>query len=102
LVELVNLESTVYGEVSPVAPVRIAEAKGDPDAAVRTRRKMIFANGTDIQAVESPVWDGDKLGAGDVLTGPGLIEEVTTSIVIEPNWEAKLQDTGVYVLRRSA
>jgi N-methylhydantoinase A len=99
LVELVNLESTVYGEVSPVAPMRIAKTEGDPAEAIRARRKMIFANGSGIEAVDSPVWDGDKLGAGDVLTGPGVIEEVTTSIVIEPNWEAELHETGVYVLR---
>jgi len=101
LVELVNLESTVSGEVNPVAPMRIAKAKGNPGRAIKTRRKMIFADGNGIQVVEAPVWDGDKLGAGDVLAGPGVIEEVTTSIVVEPDWEAKLQDTGVYVLRHS-
>jgi N-methylhydantoinase A len=102
VVELVNLESTVSGSVSPVPPMRAPTAKGDPSAAVRARRKMIFANGRGIEALESPVWGGDTLGVGDILSGPGVIEEVTTSIVIEPNWEAELQESGVYVLRHLA
>ena len=30
--------------------------------------------------------------------GPAVIEEVTTTIVIEPDWTAELHETGVYLL----
>ena len=38
------------------------------------------------------------LGAGDRILGPAVIQEVTTTIVIEPGWTAELDPTGVYVL----
>jgi len=102
VVELVNLESTVSGVVSPIAPIRVAKAKGDASAAIKSRRKMIFTDGADIAAIDSPIYDGDKLGAGDRLAGPGVIEEITTSIVVEPDWEAELHESGVYILRHQA
>ncbi len=102
VVELVNLESTVSGVVSPIAPIRVAKAKGDSSAAIKSRRKMIFTDGGDIAPIDSPIYDGDKLGAGDRLAGPGVIEEITTSIVVEPGWEAELHESGVYILRHQA
>jgi N-methylhydantoinase A len=45
-----------------------------------------------------PVHDGGKLGAGDVVTGPAIIEETTTTIVIEPGWRAELHASGSYVV----
>jgi N-methylhydantoinase A len=42
------------------------------------------------------------MGAGDTLHGPALIEEVTTTIVVEPGWTVSLHETGVYVLTADA
>jgi N-methylhydantoinase A len=44
------------------------------------------------------VYTGELLGAGDRIAGPAVIEEVTTTIVIEPGWTAELAPSGVYVL----
>ena len=32
------------------------------------------------------------------IKGPAIIEEVTTTIVIEPGWTAKLDASGSYVI----
>ena len=40
------------------------------------------------------------LGAGASIAGPAIIEEVTTTIVIEPGWTAKLDASGSYVITR--
>jgi N-methylhydantoinase A len=34
------------------------------------------------------------------IAGPAIIEEVTTTIVIEPGWTAKLDASGSYVITR--
>jgi Hydantoinase/oxoprolinase C-terminal domain len=61
--------------------------KGVPPAkAVVGRRKAIFA--ADGKLIDTPVYDGSKLGAGATIKGPAIIEEVTTTIVIEPRWSA--------------
>ena len=97
-VEVVNVESTIVGRVDRPARLRIAAGKGAATAQ-KGQRPMIFSPlGT---AVPTPVYQGDLLGAGDHIAGPAVIEEVTTTIVIEPGWLADLHETGVYVLTRS-
>ena len=93
-VEVVNVESAVSGRVDQPARMVIGTGAG-PDQAVKTHRPMIFdASGT---AHRTPVYDGAKLGAGDRIHGPAVIEEVTTTLVIEPGWTVELDRGGVYV-----
>ena len=40
--------------------------------------------------------------AGDRITGPAVIQEVTTTIVIEPGWMAELDASAVYVVTQVA
>ena len=96
-VEVVNIESTLYGHVDKPQPPRVK--KGVPPVkAVVGRRKAIFA--ADGKLTDTPVYDGSKLGAGATIKGPAIIEEVTTTIVIEPKWSARLDVSGSYVITR--
>lgn len=95
IVEVVNLESALYGLVEKPDPVSLAKG-GNPDAALKGTREAIFS--VDGKRQRVPVYDGEKLGSGDVITGPAIIEEITTTIVIEPHWQADLHDSGSYVL----
>jgi N-methylhydantoinase A len=98
-VEVVNLESTIYGRVEKPRPPRL-ESGVAPDRAIKERRGMIFSNGG--EPVESPVYDGGALAAGSEIAGPAVIEEETTTILLEPGWRAKLHESGVYVLTHEA
>ena len=95
IVEVVNLESTLYGLVDKPEVASLA-AGTDVDAAIKGSRNAIFSADGTSQRV--PVIDGDKLGAGSVVTGPAIIEEITTTVVIEPGWQAELHESGSYVL----
>ncbi len=95
VVEVVNLESTLYGLVDKPEVATLA-AGTDVDAAIKGSRNAIFSADGTSQRV--PVIDGDKLGAGSVVTGPAIIEEITTTVVIEPGWQAELHESGSYVL----
>ena len=94
-VEVVNIESTLYGHVEKPQPPRVKAGVAAAKALVG-RRKAIFAG--DAKPVNTPVYDGSKLGAGATIKGPAIIEEVTTTIVIEPKWTARLDVSGSYVL----
>ena len=94
-VELVNLESAIYGRVDKPSPPRIEGGVG-PDEAVKEMRDMVFS--ADGSAVAGPVYNGAVLRAGSVVEGPAIIEEDTTTIVIEPSWRAELDLRGTYVL----
>ena len=95
VVEVVNVESAITGRVDRPKRMTVAPGRGAQSAVAGTRQ-MIFA--TDGTARETNVYTGAKLGAGDRIQGPAVIEEVTTTLVIEPDWTAELHASGVYVL----
>jgi N-methylhydantoinase A len=96
-VEVVNIEATIYGLIDK--PKTPALRRGRPPRdTIKAHRKAIFAaNG---KSVRTPVYDGTLLGAGATIEGPAIIEEVTMTIVIEPDWTAKLHSSGSYVISR--
>jgi len=98
-VEVVNVESAIAGRVDKPARMSVADGTG-AHGALRGTREMIFS--AEGLKHETPVYDGALLGAGDQITGPAVIQEVTTTLVIEPGWLAELHDSGTYVLTRRA
>ncbi|NGQ91402.1 hydantoinase/oxoprolinase family protein [Rhodobacter sp. HX-7-19] len=95
VVEVVNVESAIWGQVDKPKRMSIAQGAGADKALVGTREMIFTADGV---ARSAPVYAGDLLGAGDRIVGPAVIEEVTTTVVIEPDWTAELHESGVYVL----
>jgi N-methylhydantoinase A len=95
LVEIVNIESTVYGKTALLPPPQLDKG-GKQSLAVKTHRQMIF--NADGSATLTPVYDGELLGAEDQIQGPAVIEEPTTTIVVNPGWTARLDDSGTYVI----
>jgi len=96
-VEVVNLESTLYGRIEKVRPPRLA-AGGAAEQALKGHRDAIFDQSG--KATSTPVYDGARFGAGARIHGPAIIEEVTTTIVIEPGWTSVLHESGSYLLTR--
>lgn len=100
-VEVVNIESTVQGLIDKPKLPKLARGK-PVEKTLKGHRKAIFeASG---KSIRTPIYDGAALGAGAVIAGPSIIEEVTTTIVIEPGWTASLHESGSYVItkRRAA
>ncbi|MDA5093715.1 hydantoinase/oxoprolinase family protein [Aliiroseovarius sp. KMU-50] len=98
-VEVVNVESTIAGHVDKPKRMTIAAGTGAHETLKGTRPMVFNADGV---AQDTPVYDGAAMGAGDTLHGPAVIEEVTTTIVVEPGWTVNLHDSGVYVLTADA
>ena len=90
-----NVESAITGAVDKPARMTSAPGKGAHSALKGTREMIFTADGI---PHETPVYEGAQLGAGDRITGPAVIQEVTTTIVIEPGWMAELDASAVYVV----
>lgn len=97
VVEVVNIESTVYGLVDKPGRMTIAAGTG-AGTALKAHRDAVFS--ADGARVRTPIYDGGRLGAGDVVAGPAVIEEVTTTIVVEPGWTARLDASGSYLISK--
>ncbi len=60
-VEVVNIESTIYGRIEKPRAPRL-EGEGSPELALKGHRPAIFdASG---QATSTPIYDGSRLGVG--------------------------------------
>src|SRR5438105_3271964 len=46
---------------------------------------------------KTAIYDGPQLRAGQKLTGPAIVEERFTTIVVPPGWTVKLDKLGTYV-----
>jgi N-methylhydantoinase A len=70
----------------------VPSAEGALESAIRSRRPAWF----DGRFEDTPVYDGDRLGAGHRIDGPGIIEERFTTIVLYPGQTAELDRHGNY------
>jgi N-methylhydantoinase A len=75
-------------------PGRLAEPGdvGDPSQARKGMRPVHFGH----DFVDTPVYDGPALGPGAAITGPALIEEPFTVVVVAPGSSLTLDEHGSY------
>src|SRR5256714_6029321 len=75
-------------------PGRLAEPGqvGDPELARKGTRPVHFGHGFG----DTAVYDGSRLGPGAALTGPALVEEPFTVVVVAPNSSLTLDEHGNY------
>ena len=63
----------------------------------KAQRRAIFANGT----ADVPVFDRFALALWQEVAGPAIIEERETTIIILPQWTAKVDELGCIVATRN-
>jgi N-methylhydantoinase A len=81
-VEWVNLRVTGIG---PIRKPEVREvAKGAGADAARTGTRRVYFD----EWVDTPVYDRAALGAGDVVAGPAVFEEFSSTVPLHPGFEA--------------
>jgi len=83
---------------APRRPVNLAahaQASGSVEAARRGSRRCLF----DGQAVETPAYDWDRMEPGHKLTGPALIDDKTTTVLVVPEFTCEVDAYRNLVLR---
>ncbi|MBI4291160.1 MAG: hydantoinase B/oxoprolinase family protein [Betaproteobacteria bacterium] len=85
---------------APRAPFSLPEAgrssSTDAGGALKRRRTCRFGG----RDVDTPVYDGEKVLAGNVIRGPAVIEETTTTVVIPEAYICSVDKHKNYVLTR--
>ena len=107
----------MYGRSDPAMPVTIEEIKlhavgkrrpfempsqplgtEDPVQAFKRKRSVYFKVLDGF--VETPCYDGERLVHGNVITGPSIIEETKTTVVIPPDCRVDVDGYGNFLMRR--
>ena len=94
-VEIVTFRAIAVGKLAK-ATLR-APAQASRPAKKAKRRAFDGQNWCEVT-----VWDREALGAGDVITGPAIIEEAFATHWISRTWQAKLAAGGALIARRIA
>jgi N-methylhydantoinase A len=66
------------------------------DKAIKGRREVYFADINDYRATDT--YDGDFLEYGMTVTGPAVIEQKNTTVVVFPGQQLEVNRFGDYVL----
>lgn len=93
--ELVSIRLSVIIK-NEVGEARIHSADGKEKSKDRTRDTLLHGNG---ELTETPVYMGDEIEAGDIIKGPAIIQEKTTTIVVPANDSLSLHAEGYYLLQ---
>jgi len=94
-VEWVNLRVTGIGPIRK-PELRKAERGAGAESARTDTRDVYFDDW-----VETAVYDRARLGAGDVVTGPAVFEEFSSTVPLHPGFEARVDEYGNLVIRRN-
>ncbi|KUO75217.1 MAG: 5-oxoprolinase [Desulfosporosinus sp. BRH_c37] len=92
--EVVNLRLTAIGIVDKPNFNKFAYQGTESDHALKTKRKAYFEGGYQ----EVQVYDGLKLNNGNIVIGPAIIEQPTTTIIVTPDFNIKCDDFNNYVM----
>jgi len=95
--EVLNLRVTAIGKIRRFKLKKQPYGGKDPSKALKDRRSVFFAEYNDF--TETPIYDPDKLMFGNVILGPAIIEEATTTVVIYPKFQANVDGYGNYVMK---
>jgi len=55
----------------------------------------------DAAFVDTPVYDGEQLGAGGRLAGPAVVELPATSVVVPRGWRLEVDRHGSLLVERA-
>ena len=95
-IELLNVRLSASGVTQKPALRREPRRKPGCAGALKGKRPAYLPERKGFREV--PVFDGDRLGHGNRLHGPAIIESANTSIVIPAGWRAEYDAIGNCIL----
>jgi N-methylhydantoinase A len=96
VVEWVNVRVTGSAPVEPPRLPKIEAGGEDAGAARIGSRRVYFEDPSDY--LETPLYDRAELRAGNVVTGPAIVEEYGSTTVVPPGMVARVDKYGNLVM----
>lgn len=97
-VELVNLRLTAVGHITKPRQRELDGCDSDIGKAHKAIRSVYFAEKNGY--VDCPIYNRYRLGAGVVLIGPAIVEEIDSTTVIHPGYQAEVDKYGNLILTK--
>lgn len=97
-VEIVNIRVIGTGKIEDLQPIKIEKGNGDVSSAIVGERQVTFKVDGQPKHMMTKVYDRTRFKAGDVISGPAIINQMDTTIVIEPDCVGNVNDYGIIVI----
>lgn len=97
-IEIVNIRVIGTGEIEDLEPIKIQKGSGNIEDAVVDESMVTFKVDEKPVKMSTKVYDRTKFGAGDVINGPAIINQMDTTIVVEPGCVGRVNDYGIIVI----
>lgn len=95
-IEIVNLRVSALGHNPPVELERPPAAGPDPRSARKGERAVYFEN---LGFVPTVIYERSRLRPGNIVKGPAIVEEETSSVLVPPGTDARLlPDLGLEIM----
>jgi len=97
-IELVSVRLSAIGQIAKPALAPLATAT--EEATAKGHRPVYFAESEGY--VDCPVYDRYALGAGAVVRGPAIVEEIDSTTVVHPQYQVRVDEVGQMLLTAAA
>lgn len=95
--EMINLRLAAYGKV--VSPTRktMTYKSSDANNFIKGKRDVYFEEKYGF--VPTTLYDGDLMEAGNIIDGPAIVEQRTTTIIVPPDARLEVTTYGDYFMK---
>jgi N-methylhydantoinase A/oxoprolinase/acetone carboxylase beta subunit len=98
-VQIVHLRSYAVGVMPELRAEHLEQgAAAVPDDAFLDRHAVLFADGAEHARHDTPFYDRTRLLAGNVISGPAVIEQLDSTTVLPPGVTAAVRPDGTIVI----
>jgi N-methylhydantoinase A len=95
--EMINLRLAACGKVVTPARRTMKEKSADAAGFVKEKRDVYFEEKYGF--VPTKIYDGDTMVAGNIVDGPAIIEQRTTTVVVPPDARLEVTEYGDYLMK---
>jgi N-methylhydantoinase A len=95
-VQLVNLRVAAIGRTDRPRPRALERGGASPAGALKASRQVHFQENCDF--VACPVFERERLRAGNRVRGPAVIEQADSTILVPPSFHAEVDTHGRIVM----
>lgn len=97
-VEIVNIRVVGTGSIDDLEPIKIEKGNGNVEGAVIGEREVTFKVNEKPVHMMTKVYDRSLFKARDEIVGPAIINQMDTTIVVEPGCVGHVNDYGIIVI----
>ena len=96
-VEVVTLRVTARGQMKSARMSPISRGPGAPAGALLGQRPVYFEDTAGFVACD--IYDRAGLSPGSTIDGPAILENIDSTVVIDPGWRARIDQFGNSIMQ---